>query len=72
MINPKDDEKIIATKIEDKLLALSTIVPEPEPEKVYTQKEIDDTLIEKKYFTPGKMFPADLPTKTVAVNNVKN
>jgi len=71
MINPKDDEKIIASKIESKLLALSTVIPEPEPEKVYTQKEIDNVLVEKKYFTSGKKFPGDLPTKVEAVTNGK-
>ena len=36
---------------------------EIEPEKIYSESEINTILKEKKYFTNGNKFPDDLPDK---------
>jgi len=59
----RPDEKILAGKFA--YFQQQFDEPEPVPEKVYTQFEIDAVLKEKKYFTNGQHFPGDLPTKTV-------
>ena len=62
MIDKNDNEKKIENIITNKLLSLSSVVS-VEPEKIYSETEINNILKEKKYFSGNEKFPNDLVTK---------
>jgi len=64
----KIEEKDLTLCIEERLKLISApVLPEPEPEKTYTQSEVEAVLKEKKYFLNGQHFPGDLAAKTLGV-----
>ena len=62
MIDKNDNEKKIESIITNKLLSLSNVVS-VEPEKIYSEYEINTILKDKKYFSGNEKFPNDLVTK---------
>jgi len=65
MIDKNDNEKKIENIITNKLLSLSNVVS-VEPEKIYSESEINTILKDKKYFSGNEKFPNDLVTKPTA------
>ena len=62
IIDKDDNEKKIESIITNKLLSLSSVVS-VEPEKIYSESEINTILRNKKYFSGDEKFPNDLVTK---------
>ena len=62
MIDKNDNEEKIESIITNKLLSLSSVVS-VEPEKMYSDSEINMILKDKKYFLGNEKFPDDLVTK---------
>ena len=65
----KPNNKILKDKF--KYFSDQFDVVEPEPEKNYSETEINTILKEKKYFTNGNKFPDDLPDKSDVLKVVK-
>jgi len=57
-------QKTLQTKLDGFLTKFNTPLVE---EKVYFENEINEILVQKKYFEPGQKFPGDLPEKTLSV-----
>lgn len=70
MISKNSTEKEIESIITNKLLLLSDVVS-VEPEKIYSESEINSILKEKKYFSGNEKFPEGLVAKPNA-EEIKN
>ncbi len=57
-------KETLQVKLDKFIEDFNTVPVEP---KIYQQEEIDEILVQKKYFTQGQKFPDDLPGKPVSV-----